>query len=75
VDNNCSNIGVKPGHELWHEYKNYGEWIVDFNKLLERRYKDWTLDDMCGVYVKPCNKNWLMATRQVLDELNEKQIY
>ncbi len=74
VDNNCSNIGVKPGHELWRDYENYGEWIVDFNKLLERRYKDWTLDDMCGVYVKPCNKNWMSATTQVLGELKENGI-
>jgi len=74
VDNNCSNIGVKPGHELWRDYDNYGEWIVDFNRLLERRYKDWTLKEMCGVYVKPCNKNWLLATTQVLGELKEKQI-
>jgi hypothetical protein len=74
VDNNCSNIGVEPGHALWREYKSYGEWIVDFNRLLERRYKDWTLKEMCGVYVKPCNKNWLLATTQVLGELKEKQI-
>lgn len=74
VDNNCSNIGVKPGHELWRDYENYGEWIKDFNKLLERRYKDWTLKEMCGVYVKPCNKNWMSATTQVLGELKESNI-
>lgn len=74
TDNNCSNIGVKPGHEMWHEYDTYGDWIVDFNKLLDRRYKDWTLDDMCGVYVKPCNRNWLLATRQVLEELKSDNI-
>ncbi len=71
VDNNCSNIGVKPGHELWHKYPSYAEWVIDFNKLLERRYKNSSLDDMCGVYVKPCNPNWLMATRSVLEEIKE----
>lgn len=74
VDNNCSNIGVEPGHSLWREYKTYDDWVIDFNKLLERRYKDWTLEQMCGVYVKPCNQNWLYATRQVLEELKEKEI-
>jgi hypothetical protein len=75
VDNNCSNIGVKPGHELWHKYKDYGEWIENFNKLLERRYKDWSLEKMCGVYVQPCNKNWLLATKSVFEELQQKEIY
>lgn len=74
VNNNCSNIGVKPGHELWHTYKTYDDWVADFNQLLERRYKDWTLDQMCGVYVKPCNQNWLLATTQALDELKQAGI-
>ncbi len=74
VDNNCSNIGVEPGHKLWRKYPSYDEWIVDFNKLLERRYKDWTLKEMCGVYVQPCNQNWLLATSQVLTELKDSNI-
>ena len=74
VDFNCSNIGVKPGHPYWHKYANYGEWMVDFNKLLDQRYGDWTLEQMNGVYVQPKNSNWLLATKQVLSELQERGI-
>jgi hypothetical protein len=73
-DNNCSNIGVGPGHKLWRKYTTYSEWVLDFNRLLERRYKDWTLQEMCGVYVQPCNNNWLLATKQILDELDKRGI-
>ncbi|MFA5990865.1 MAG: hypothetical protein WC794_01295 [Candidatus Doudnabacteria bacterium] len=71
VDNNCSNIGVKPGHPYWHKYATLGDWVKDFNKLLERRYSDWTLEEMNGVYVQPKNPNWMQATRQVLEDLQE----
>ena len=71
VDNNCSNIGVKPGHDYWRKYASLGDWVKDFNKLLERRYSDWTLEEMNGVYVQPKNPNWLAATRQILEELHE----
>ncbi len=71
VDNNCSNIGVKPGHPYWHKYATLGEWVKDFNRLIEKRYSDWTLEQMNGVYVQPKNPNWLAATRQVLEELQE----
>lgn len=74
ADNNCSNIGVKPGSPIWHKYANYGDWMVDFNKLLDKRYKDWTLEQMDGVYVQPKSVNWLLATKQVLDELQERGI-
>lgn len=74
VDNNCSNIGVKPGNPIWHQYKSYDDWVLDFNKLLERRYKDKTLKQMCGVYVQPCNPNWLLATQQILDALETQRI-
>lgn len=74
ADNNCSNIGVKPGHAMWRKYPSLKEWVIDFNSLLERRYKDWTLEDMCGVYVKPCNPNWMLATTQILSELKENGV-
>lgn len=74
TDNNCSNIGVAPGHRLWRKYETYSDWVVDFNRLLEKRYKDWTLNQMCGVYVQPCNKNWLLATQQILDKLEAREI-
>ena len=73
ADFNCSNIGVKPGNPIWHQYDNYKEWIVDFNGLLDRRYKDQTLQQMCGVYVQPCNPNWLLATQEILDQLKDVQ--
>jgi len=74
ADNNCSNIGVKPGAPSWRTYSSYSAWVVDFNRLLDKRYNDWTLDQMCGVYVQPCNPNWLLATRQILDALKENNI-
>lgn len=74
ADNNCSNIGIKPGSPIWRRYDSYNAWVVDFNRLLDKRYKDWTLEQMCGVYVKPCSSNWLLATSQILDELKSKGI-
>lgn len=74
ADNNCSNIGVKPGAPSWRQYASYSAWVVDFNRLLDKKYSDWTLEQMCGVYVKPCNPNWLVATQQILDDLKEQGI-
>lgn len=74
ADFNCGGIGVEPGHALWRTYKNYGEYLQDLDKLLERRYKDWSLQKMCGVYVQPCNENWLRATGQILSEITERKI-
>lgn len=70
--NNCSGIGGYPPN--LRKYKEFKNWMVDLNDLLERKYKDWTLNEMCGVYVQPCNPNWLKATRQILDELEQFQI-
>ena len=74
ADNNCSNIGVKPGAPSWRSYASYSAWVVDFNRLLDKKYKDWTLEQMCGVYVKPCNPNWLLATKQILTALDQADI-
>jgi len=74
ADNNCSNIGVKPGAPSWRSYASYSAWVVDFNRLLDKKYKDWTLEQMCGVYVKPCNPNWLLATQEILSDLKEQGI-
>lgn len=71
VDNNCSNIGSAPDRPYWRQYASLSNWILDFDRLLEKRYKDWTLKEMCGVYVQPCNDNWLAATNQVRQELAE----
>jgi hypothetical protein len=74
ADNNCSGIGVFPGHPLWRTYNTKGDWAVDLNRLLEKRYKNQTLKQMCGVYVQPCNPGWLKATTQILNELAEYKI-
>lgn len=70
--NNCSGIGgYVPNLRKYKEFKN---WMVDLNDLLERKYKNWTLEQMCGVYVQPCNSGWLKATKQVLAELDLQEI-
>ncbi len=72
--NNCSGIGVSPDHPSWRTYGSLRDWIVDFNGLLDRRYNDWTLEEMCGVYVQPCNPHWMLATKQLLGELDDAGI-
>ncbi len=72
--NNCSGIGVAPGHPSWREYASTRDWAKDLNRLLEKRYKDWTLEEMNGVYNQPGSKNWVRAARQVLEELQERGI-
>jgi hypothetical protein len=74
LDNNCSNIGARPSAPSWRSYPSYSAWAVDFNRLLDKKYSDWTLEQMCGVYVKPCNPNWLLATQQILDQLKGQGI-
>lgn len=69
ADNNCSGIGVEPGHALWREYANKGEWAKDMDALIEKRYKDWSLEDMNGVYVQPGSENWVFAANQILEDL------
>jgi hypothetical protein len=73
-DFNCSNIGVGPTSPYWHKYNSYQDWVIDFNRLLDKKYNNWTLKQMCGVYVKPCNPNWLSATQQILDALKDRGI-
>jgi hypothetical protein len=72
--NNCSGIGVEPGHPLWREYESTADWAKDLDSLLERRYKNWTLEKMNGTYNKPGSNNWLSASRQILEELQAKGI-
>jgi len=65
-DHNCHNYwGIKPvggrrddGSYLrcYFEDENGVNSIIG---LLERRYKGQTPEEMCGVYVVPCNGNWL----------------
>lgn len=67
--NNCSGIGVEPGHPLWREYKTKADWARDLDRLIEKRYKDWTLEEMNGVYNQPGSSNWVFAAQQVLTDL------
>lgn len=73
-ENNCSGIGVEPGHPLWRSYKTKADWAKDLDRLLDRRYKNWTLEKMNGVYNQPGSENWLMASKQILEEMQERGI-
>lgn len=70
-DFNCSGIGGSSGIR---SYKSLSNWILDFNRLLDKHYNNQTLEQMCGVYVQPCTNNWLKATKTILDELDVKGI-
>lgn len=72
--NNCSGIGVEPGHPLWREYKSTADWAKDLDRLLEKRYKDWTLEEMNGVYNQPGSENWIFAATQIIEALKERGI-
>ena len=72
--NNCSGIGVAPENPLWRNYDTTAQWAIDLDKLIDKRYKDWTLDQMNGVYVKPGSKNWVSAATQILEELQQAGI-
>lgn len=65
-DANCHNAwGIKPpgGRRDDGSYlRCYYEWengVESIAGLLSRRYKDQTPEQMCGVYVQPCNQSWL----------------
>ncbi len=73
-NNNCSGIGVEPGHPLWRDYSSKRDWAKDLDKLIEKRYKDWTLEEMNGVYNKPGSSNWVSASTQILEEIGERGI-
>lgn len=64
---NCSGIGGYVPN--LRQYKEFRNWAIDLDDLLERRYKDWTISEMCGVYVQPCNENWPKAVNKVLNQL------
>jgi hypothetical protein len=72
--NNCSGIGVMPGHPYWRDYESKAAWAKDLDRLIEKRYKDWSLKEMNGVYNKPGSSNWLAASTQIVEELREKGI-
>jgi len=69
---NCSGIGGTPPN--LRKYDNYSEWIHDFDKLLEDRYKDVPPEKFIGLYVQPGSPNWIHGVNQVLGELKERNV-
>lgn len=72
ADNNCSGIGVAPGHPAWRKYPNKLEWFKDMTKLMETpRYKEkyTTFEKMRGIYVYPGSDNWVRGAKQKYAEL------
>lgn len=72
--NNCSGIGVAPGNPLWHTYASKAEWAKDLDKLIEKRYQGWTLEQMNGTYNSPGSNNWVEAAKQILEDLQSRRI-
>lgn len=73
-DNNCSGIGVAPGHPSWRKYPDKLAWFKDLSDLLQKPlYKDKydTCKKMRGIYVYPGSNNWVWGCEQKLNELNE----
>ncbi len=71
-DNNCSGIGVKPGHPSWRKYPTKLEWFKDLSTLLEKpiyKEKYTTFAKMKGVYVQPGSANWVNGAQKKYNEL------
>jgi hypothetical protein len=68
MHHNCSGIG---GSSNFQSYPNHAEWVNALSRLLERRYKNWTIEKMNGVYVQPPNPNWVKAIYQTYRELEK----
>ncbi len=71
VSFNCSGIG---GSTYFRKYKNFSAWAADFDLLLETRYKNLSVEEFRGRYVKPGSQNWVDGVYQILDELKAKNI-
>jgi hypothetical protein len=68
---NCHNAwGIKPpkGRRDDGSYlRCYNDWqsgIRTIAAVLSRRYKNQTPEQMCGVYVVPCNQSWIKNVRK-----------
>ncbi len=71
-DNNCSGIGVEPGHPSWRKYSTKLDWFKDMTQLLEKpiyKEKFTTFKQMRGVYVQPGSANWVYGAQKKYDEL------
>jgi hypothetical protein len=72
ADNNCSGIGVAPGHPSWRKYETKLAWFKDMCKLLETpRYKEkyTTFEKMRGIYVYPGSDNWVNGAKKKYADL------
>lgn len=72
ADNNCSGIGVAPGHPSWRKYPTKLEWFKDMSQLMERPiYKErfTTFEKMRGVYVQPGSASWVYGAKRKYAEL------
>lgn len=69
---NCSGIGGTPPNLK--KYDSYAEWIQDFDKLLEDRYKNVPPEKFIGLYVQPGSPNWIYGVKQVIREFKEQGI-
>lgn len=66
ADNNCSGIGVAPGHPSWRKYETKLDWFKDMSKLMETpRYKVkyTTFEKMRGIYVYPGSAGWVYGAK------------
>ena len=69
---NCSGIGGAP--PTLRKYDSYAQWVVDFDNLLEARYKGLPPEKFIGLYVQPGSPNWIYGVNQVLKEFNKLSI-
>jgi hypothetical protein len=72
ANNNCSGIGVAPGHPYWRKYPNHLAWFEDMTQLLEKPiYKERfvTFEKMRGIYVKPGSRAWVVGAKTKYAEL------
>ncbi len=74
ADNNCSGIGVAPGHPAWRKYSTKLDWFKDMNVLMDKplyseKYN--TFRKMKGIYVYPGSENWVRGAEQKFAELTE----
>jgi hypothetical protein len=72
ANNNCSGIGVAPGHPAWRKYDTKLDWFKDMSALMETpRYKEkyTTFEKMRGIYVYPGTDNWVYGSKKKYAEL------
>ncbi len=72
MDNNCSGIGVAPGHKLWRKYETHLDWFKDMSALMEKpMYKEkyTTFQKMRGVYVQPGSASWVNGAQKKYNDL------